>query len=83
MGHKSIPGGGPAFPRSGFSGPEGFGRPENGMTLRDYFAAKAMQAHITASVHALANMYKDNPSRVNEIIAMAAYETADAMLAAR
>lgn len=38
--------GGQAFPRSGFSGPGGFGKPDYGMTLRDYFAAKAMQAII-------------------------------------
>ena len=34
---------GQAFPRAGFSGPSGFGKPAYGMTLRDYFAAKAMQ----------------------------------------
>ena len=32
--------GGQAFPNEGFNG---WGTPEQGMTLRDYFAAKAMQ----------------------------------------
>jgi len=32
--------GGPAFPNEGFNG---WGTPEEGMTLRDYFAAKAMR----------------------------------------
>ncbi len=31
----------PAFPNEGFNG---WGEPFKGMTLRDYFAAKAMQA---------------------------------------
>jgi len=31
----------PAFPNEGFNG---WGEPFQGMTLRDYFAAKAMQA---------------------------------------
>lgn len=80
MDPKSLP----AFPVPLTQGEGWHGMaPCDGMTLRDYFAAKAMQAHIAASVHALANMYKDEPDRVNEIIAMAAYETADAMLAAR
>jgi hypothetical protein len=54
-----------------------------GMTLRDYFAAKAMQAHITASWVALGKAHATNTDAINPIIAMAAYETADAMLEAR
>ena len=38
-------GGGPAFPMHAHPG----GAPEFGMSLRDYFAAKAMQANIAAS----------------------------------
>ena len=45
-------------------------KPEGGMTLRDYFAAKAMQALI------------DNDGLFSEIPAQA-YALADAMLAAR
>ena len=54
-----------------------------GMTLRDYFAAKAMQAYITIGHTALGKQYAHNPGAVNQIIAMASYETADAMLKAR
>ena len=56
--------GGPAFPIG--STPEEWG---NGMTLRDYFAAKAMQ-----------NICDDYTP---DAIAKAAYEMADAMLKAR
>jgi hypothetical protein len=45
-----------------------------GMTLRDYFAAKAMQSLIT--------VYRDDKSIVDEY-AKRAYEIADAMLDAR
>ena len=60
----------PAFPNEGFNG---WGEPFQGMTLRDYFAAKAMQALI------------DNDSLFSEIPtqAYAAYSIADAMLKAR
>jgi hypothetical protein len=45
-----------------------------GMTLRDYFAAKAMQAYLA----------HDGADHVNEIgVARWAYEMADAMLKAR
>lgn len=61
--------GGPAFPRDHQH--DG----HNGMTLRDYFAAKAMQGAFT------------NPIESSEIgkdyIAMHAYKMADAMLRAR
>ena len=58
--------GGPAFPRNYNS--DG----HNGMTLRDYFAAKAMQG-----------MMHDVTQPVGEVIAGWAYEVADAMLKAR
>jgi hypothetical protein len=67
--------GGPAFP-SGLIDPS---TPEdavqslhNGMTLRDYFAAKAMQG-----------MMHDVSQPVGEVIAEWAYQVADAMLKAR
>ncbi len=55
--------GGPAFPTNLY----------NGMTLRDYFAVKAMQAILS------------NPEYVSEDAALAAqsYNVADAMLEAR
>ena len=61
--------GGPAFPVNN----EALLR-ERGMTLRDYFAAKAMQSHLT----------HDGSEHANEIgVAKWAYEMADAMLKAR
>ncbi|MDI3184688.1 hypothetical protein [Pseudomonas paracarnis] len=67
--------GGAAFPQSGF----GQWAPECGMSLRDYFAAKAMQAMISTA---------DGPcffglDGVETHTAGAAYAVADAMLAAR
>jgi len=63
----------PAFPNEGFNG---WGEPEKGMTLRDYFAAKAMQS--------LLRQYPDHlmNSPANEV-ACDAYILADAMLKAR
>ena len=59
--------GGPAFP-----GVDELGDPYNGMTLRDYFAAKAMQGILA----------DPNTPEIMDI-AGAAYEAADAMLRAR
>ena len=61
--------GGPAFPST-----HPHGR-EEGMTLRDYFAAKAMQAIIGRDT-------KGGPALV-PIITASAYVMADAMLKAR
>ena len=47
----------------------GWGEPEKGMTLRDYFAAKAMQALIHKNYF--------------DVAAKEAYQMADAMLKAR
>jgi hypothetical protein len=58
--------GGPAFPRTQWPN-------ETGMTLRDYFAAKAMQN--------VFNTGGDDDER--RYIAMHAYKMADAMLKAR
>ena len=60
--------GGPAFPVLAL--PRGVYN--NGMTLRDYFAAKAMQGLLAST--------KVNDAR---IIAIDAYQAADAMLKAR
>jgi len=61
--------GGPAFPIG--STPEEWG---NGMTLRDYFAAKAMQGMVSAEFagHVAADYWAEE-----------AYKVADAMLKAR
>lgn len=61
----SVNDGGPAFPATYPCGP-------SGMTLRDYFAAKAMQGMLAAS----------EPYSTEEL-ARYGYEVADAMLAAR
>ena len=64
--------GGPAFPIPGLQHDADF----NGMTLRDYFAAKAMQVD-----YKLASNFSDPEWRVG--IAHDAYKMADAMLKAR
>ena len=63
--------GGPAFPSHGSMGEVA----QEGMTLRDYFAAKAMQAMLT---------HPDSSDTAGpQDFALAAYTMADAMLAAR
>ena len=59
----------PAFPNEGGTGNLWN---DKGMTLRDYFAAKAMQG-----------MMHDVSQPVGEVIAEWAYQVADAMLKAR
>jgi hypothetical protein len=72
--------GGPAFPL-----PEYLTWPQedpHGMSLRDYFAAKALQGMLAYShVNAQNGNYHENCSL--EDCAMQAYEYADAMLKAR
>lgn len=62
--------GGPAFPELGNVGHNSDWLLDNGMTLRDYFAAKAMASLIGGGHRA-------------GLIASRAYEIADAMLAER
>ena len=64
--------GGPAYPSPRW---EGWGSPQEGMTLRDYFAAKAIQG-----MFASGNLPK---SVRDDELASVAYEFADAMLKAR
>ena len=59
----------PAFPAAGMTG--------RGMSLRDYFAAKAMQSLIAEGVG-----FNSDPKQINPMCATA-YEWADAMLNAR
>ncbi|HBP6017200.1 hypothetical protein OLM90_17175 [Pseudomonas aeruginosa] len=63
--------GGQAFPS------ESMYTSEAGMTLRDYFAAKAMQGLLAAQIHG----FIDTPAKGP--FASMAYEMADAMLKAR
>jgi hypothetical protein len=64
--------GGPAFPLEYFDEQFSQARVMHGMTLRDYFAAKAMQSLIQVA-----------PKLEKEAYAKAAYGLADAMLKAR
>ena len=67
---NKIDDGGPAFPL-GTTCEEWM----NGMSLRDYFAAKAMMCEIPDGIPV--------PSTAQEQVAMYAYQMADAMLKAR
>lgn len=73
---SKIKNGGPAFPRAGFSGPRGIGIPENGMTLRDYFAAQCIAGLFVRD----RNRKLISDARES---AQLAYEWADAMIRAR
>ena len=71
---SNIKTGGPAFPNDPSTYDEG-----RGMTLRDYFAAKAMQsAYLCWAKHEVVAKHW-----TTEGIAESAYAMADAMLAAR
>lgn len=79
--------GGPAFP---VTLSEDHGQPSwhpNGMTLRDYFAAKAMQGHWSnANGNSTLDWMEANPDLEEgelRIVAKLAYAQADAMLKAR
>jgi hypothetical protein len=67
---KIIHTGGPAFPFNHFD----LGATEHGMTLRDYFAAKAMQGLVENA------NWRGMPE---DALAKAAYNMADAMLEVR
>jgi len=66
--------GGPAYPSPRW---EGWGSPQEGMTLRDYFAAKAMQSFMTVW------MTQAKYPETDLEVAKYAYSMADAMLEAR
>lgn len=76
----SINNGGPAFPTVDANRAEDYGT--YGMTLRDYFAAKAMQA-IISSDGKIAQMCKEAGIGPLEAVPIAAYSMADAMLEMR
>lgn len=82
--------GGPAFPVYSQPAPElSFQADSAGMSLRDYFAARALQA--VAGAAAFNQVAEDmmkragiNPARdTDKFIAMLAYDFADAMIAER
>jgi len=72
---KEIETGGPAFACAAIDG-QGNTYGDSGMDLRDYFAAKAMQALIQTPTAYW-------PKETSDIVSEAAYEMADAMLDAR
>ena len=76
--------GGPAFPHTvEYKGSECGGVvPHGGMTLRDYFAAKAMAIMWDAYDKGYCGLNNNDAPNV-EIIAEGAYKLADAMLKAR
>ncbi|MEN9492831.1 MAG: hypothetical protein RJA63_3280 [Pseudomonadota bacterium] len=73
--------GGPAFPTGKWAewGDSKQGEIAGGMTLRDYFAAKALGALLVG----VTGVTPENRSNVFGLIAGASYDIADAMLAAR
>jgi len=76
MGKKND--GGPAFPWTDPYGTEGLPQQSAGMTLRDYFAAKAMQAFLDS-----ARATREPFGKVSAAVAIISYGVADAMLAER
>lgn len=81
MDPKDLPQGGPAFPTSNAhqNGPSTFHF--EGMTLRDYFAAKAMQS-ISSDADFLEELRRMRKP-IAQSVATAAYAMADAMLEVR
>lgn len=77
----SLDNGGPAFPVPGLMDDESF----NGMTLRDYFAAKAMAGMLSdrSNVERFDEMGRKELISPDALMATASYAMADAMLAAR
>lgn len=79
--------GGPAFPTLDYITPDRVATNQEGMTLRDYFAAKALPTVATGHMQG----YTDNdgrllwylPSNTFTSVAADAYAMADAMLAVR
>ena len=78
--------GGPAFPEVRIISGDNYNAPTKvyygGMTLRDYFAAKAMQVMWDAYDKGYCGLNNNDAPNV-EIIAKGAYQIADAMLKAR
>jgi hypothetical protein len=69
--------GGPAFP----IGPQGC--VHTGLSLRDYFAAKAMAAYINAIVISFMNDKCEKTGCDERMVAQVAYQYADEMIKAR
>ena len=75
--------GGPAFPFPAYTYPNGeINHGEGGMTLRDYFAAKAMEIMWDAYDKGYCGMADSDDPNI-QLVAKGAYQMADAMLKAR
>lgn len=75
--------GGAAFPVSREQSPSNWGQPSAGMSLRDYFAAKALCGMMAGDHYAVITGIKKIPSEAEAMAARCAYAIADAMLKAR
>ena len=80
---KKIDNGGPAFARSSFSSGMTWNPSQEGMTLRDYFAAKAMEGDWAAQSVESGLFTPTTDEKVFDRSAMMYYRMADAMLRAR
>jgi len=82
--------GGPAFPVPGVQLEDEYGRketigPRQGVSLRDYFAARAMQGMISdrANVARFQELADEGSFTAETLMAIAAYQMADEMIAVR
>jgi fructose 1,6-bisphosphatase len=78
--------GGPAFPREDYQGNGRPGEPlgQQGMSLRDYFAAAAMQGFMSGpSMEVAEKVARAETIDVQTLIVRSAYQIADAMLEER
>ena len=80
MSAATLNDGGPAFPNLAEQSQSKW--PESGLSIRDYFAAKAMQSVLQTSWRDL-DLKPKNGLSVIENSAVFAYEIADAMLKAK
>ncbi|ENN86033.1 hypothetical protein RHSP_82935 [Rhizobium freirei PRF 81] len=84
---KTIDDGGPAFARPGFydsSGPSGIDcHPEDGMSLRDWFAGQALPQFIMINEHVTVGRDDVTYAQALAVTASQSYAIADAMIAAR
>lgn len=77
MGYKKQ--GGPAFPTT--KPLDGWGDPNQGMSLRDYFASDAMQTILSGAALPIERILSSETAR--SVVARDSYQMADAMLKAR
>lgn len=75
--------GGPAFPRAAGQTERGFNRPQDGMSLRDWFAGQALDALIEDICRPSEYETADKAEHPRQTVARRAYAIADAMLEAR